>query len=70
MTGTIIDQMILQQLIQRYIPALYTFFEQRGFDLAPISLQWFISLFSQSLYYEVSLIYELGWASHLGRTFS
>lgn len=57
MIGTIIDQTILQQLIHRLMPKLYSFFESTGFDLAPVSLQWFISLFSQNLSYEV--IYKL-----------
>jgi len=53
MIGTIIDQSILQQLILRLMPKLHNFFESTGFDLAPVSLQWFISLFSQNLSYDV-----------------
>ena len=53
MAGTIIDQYILQSLIVKFMPELAKFFDEIGFDLTPMTLQWFISLYAQNLPYEV-----------------
>ena len=53
MTGTIIDQYILNKLVEVYLPEINKHFQMINFDIAPITLQWFVSLFSQNLNYEV-----------------
>ena len=55
MAGTIIDQYILNKLVEIYLPELYKHFKIINFDLAPITLQWFISIFSQNLNYDVRI---------------
>ena len=66
MAGTIIDQYILQSLISKFMPELSNFFDEMGFDLAPITLQWFISIFAQNLTYEVNKIYYKVRTSYMG----
>jgi hypothetical protein len=53
MAGTIIDQYILNKLVEIYLPELNKHFQQINFEITPITLQWFVSLFSQNLNCEV-----------------
>ena len=54
MAGVIIDQYILSKLVANYYPQLFALFENVSFDIAPITLQWFVSVFAQNLHLEVN----------------
>jgi hypothetical protein len=61
MAGVIVDQCILNKLVCVYYPDLYSLFEKLEFDIAPITLQWFVSIFAQNLNPEVMKnLFQLG----------
>ena len=66
MAGIIVDQYILNKLISIYLPDLNKLFQKLGFDIAPITLQWFVSIFAQNLLLEVIFKLNLARTSHLG----
>ena len=53
MAGIIVDQIILNKLISVYFPEVYSLLDKLSFDLGPITLQWFVSIFAQNLNIEV-----------------
>ena len=55
MAGTIIDQYILNKLVEVYLPDIHKLFHHINFEIAPITLQWFVSLFAQNLNYDVNM---------------
>ena len=59
MAGIIVDQYILNKLISIYLPDLNKLFQKLGFDIAPITLQWFVSIFAQNLLLEVIFMKKL-----------
>jgi len=53
MLGARVDQRIIEELIRRNFPRLQDHFEANGYMAGMVTLQWFTTLFSYSLNFEV-----------------
>ena len=49
MLGVVLDQKVLYDLLERYLPEIYDHFEAVSFNLDLLSFQWLVCLFSRKL---------------------
>eukprot|EP00929_Paragymnodinium_shiwhaense_P068184 TRINITY_DN34266_c0_g1_i2.p1 TRINITY_DN34266_c0_g1~~TRINITY_DN34266_c0_g1_i2.p1 ORF type:complete len:343 (+),score=74.70 TRINITY_DN34266_c0_g1_i2:418-1446(+) len=49
MAGLRADLKLLESLIKEYLPLLYMHLSERGIDLSPIAMNWFLCLFANTL---------------------